>query len=79
MTRQAKDIDIETTFVEDPEGTKYFMKMEPLMNMFFDNVMEIKKKVEKLFAKENIKMIAKRAEREYPNGYCAFVLYCNRC
>lgn len=24
-------------------------------------------------------MISKRAERHYPNGYCVYVLYCNRC
>ena len=24
-------------------------------------------------------MISKRAERLYPNGYCVYVLYCNRC
>lgn len=27
----------------------------------------------------NVKMISKRAERLYPNGYCVYVLYCNRC
>ena len=26
-----------------------------------------------------MKLISKRAERLYPNGYCVYVLYCNRC
>ena len=39
----------------------------------------IRNNVKAVFAPLNIKLISKRAERHYPNGYCVYVLYCNRC
>jgi hypothetical protein len=43
------------------------------------DVKEIRERIDVIFAPLNVKMISKRAERHYPNGYCVYVLYCNRC
>lgn len=45
----------------------------------FKDVFAIRDKVSEIFSPQNVKMISKRAERLYPNGYCVYVLYCNRC
>ena len=45
----------------------------------FADVFVIRDKVQEIFSPQNVKMISKRAERLYPNGYCVYVLYCNRC
>lgn len=45
----------------------------------FEDVHAIRANVNEVFAPLNIKLISKRAERHYPNGYCVYVLYCNRC
>lgn len=46
-----------------------------LQAMNFENVKDIREKVDQIFAPQNVKMICKRAERVYANGYCVFVLY----
>jgi hypothetical protein len=53
--------------------------MSIFKNVLFEDVKQIREKVDEIFAPQNIKMISKRAERHYPNGYCVYVLYCNRC
>lgn len=45
----------------------------------FEDVHTIRERINDIFAPMNIKLISKRAERHYPNGYCVYVLYCNRC
>ena len=59
------------------------MKVEVDITQFsdrnFDDVHAIRSFVNEVFAPLNIKLISKRAERHYPNGYCVYVLYCNRC
>ena len=49
-----------------------------LQTMNFENVKDIREKVDQIFAPQNVKMIWKRAERVYANGYWVFVLYWNR-
>ena len=53
--------------------------MSEFRKFSFKDVKEIREKVDKVFSPQNVKMISKRAERHYPNGYCVYVLYCNRC
>lgn len=53
--------------------------MHPLRNKSFSNVKNLRLFLEQLYASQNVKLISKRAERLYPNGYCVYVLYCNRC
>ena len=53
--------------------------MSKFSNQIYYDVKEIREKVDEVFAPQNIKLISKRAERLYPNGYCVYVLYCNRC
>lgn len=53
--------------------------MSPFSQATFNDVKQIREKVDEVFAPQNIKLISKRAERLYPNGYCVYVLYCNRC
>lgn len=53
--------------------------MSKFSNQIYLDVKEIREKVDEVFAPQNIKLISKRAERLYPNGYCVYVLYCNRC
>ena len=59
------------------------LKVEVDISIFqkrtFDDVHAIRTNVNEVFAPLNIKLISKRAERHYPNGYCVYVLYCNRC
>ena len=50
-----------------------------LQSLEFDNVQDIRDKVNRIFAPQKVKMIWKRAERVYANGYCVFVLYWNMC
>ena len=53
--------------------------MSKFGNVAFKDVKEIRIDVDEVFTPQNIKLISKRAERLYPNGYCVYVLYCNRC
>jgi len=59
------------------------VKLEVEVSVFkektFEDVNAIRAFVNEVFAPLNIKLISKRAERHYPNGYCVYVLYCNRC
>ena len=46
-----------------------------LKAIHFDNVKDIRDKIDQILSPQNVKMICKRAERVYDNGYCVFVLY----
>eukprot|EP00347_Sterkiella_histriomuscorum_P005193 403357537 len=70
----------DTNFSADKNGIiRIDIDVSSLRGLKFKDVKEIRVKIEYLFAPQNIKMISKRAERHYPNGYCVYVLYCNRC
>ena len=65
-----------------PENSQTIILQEdltPLRKMFFKDVTEIWDWCLEYFAPKNIKLISKWAERIYGNGYCVFILYCNRC
>lgn len=55
------------------------LDLSEFRRLTFKDVKDIREKVDLIFAPQNVKMISKRAERHYPNGYCVYVLYCNRC
>lgn len=59
-------------------GTKVLADMSVFQNMEFDNVKDIREKINKILLPQNVKMICKRSERVYSNSYCVFVLYCNK-
>ena len=53
--------------------------MSPFRGIMLENVQEIREKAREVFSSHSIKLISKRAERVYANGYCVYMLYCNRC
>ena len=57
---------------------KIMVNMSEAQSMQFENVKDIREKIDQIFSPQNVKMIWKRAERTYSNGYCVFVLYCNK-
>ena len=63
------------------DETDEFVKIDvtELKQKTFTDVNAIRDAVNETFGPQNIKLISKRAERHYPNGYCVYVLYCNRC
>lgn len=82
--RDHKDANVDSvkpdTVVRDTHKQDSIIKVDvsSLQAMHFENVKDIREKVDQIFAPQNVKMICKRAERVYANGYCVFVLYCNR-
>ena len=65
--------------VTEPKELKVEVDISAFMKKNFEDVHAIRCFVSEVFAPLNIKLISKRAERHYPNGYCVYVLYCNRC
>ena len=65
----------------DPETgeLQIHVDMTPLRLVSFESVALLRQHLDSLFSSHNVKLISKRAERLYPNGYCVYVLYCNRC
>ena len=65
----------------DPETgeLQIHVDMTPLRLISFESVALLRQHLDSLFSSHNVKLISKRAERLYPNGYCVYVLYCNRC
>ncbi|CAI2377286.1 unnamed protein product [Moneuplotes crassus] len=61
------------------EKTLIKIDVSSIQAICFEDVKEIREKIDQIFAPQNVKMICKRAERVYANGYCVFVLYCNKC
>ena len=65
--------------VSEPKELKVEVDISAFTKKNFEDVHAIRSFVSEVFAPLNIKLISKRAERHYPNGYCVYVLYCNRC
>ena len=64
---------------EDEMDLKVNVDISYFKHQSFEDVHAIRERINDIFAPMNIKLISKRAERHYPNGYCVYVLYCNRC
>lgn len=61
------------------DEVRQHVDVRELAKLGFEDVNDIRENISFIFASQNVKLISKRAERQYPNGLCVYVLYCNRC